>query len=145
MLDKEEEEEENVASKNLIKIKEIMNETVESNNEERLVPTTTTTTEKPKRDPEAIARYEADYPDLVKDPVLARIIATATSNYELQMRRSLDDAMKCATSGDEHGATTFMESAVSWDYFIQEQTQLIKDVYNKSRQILDGKRPTSTE
>ena len=146
VLDKEEEEEEeNLASKKLIK--EVMNEAVEARASQ---PDTeaglqSTTTEMPRRDPEAIAKYEADYPDLVKDPVLARLIAAATDDLEMGMRDQLKYALSSAKKGRREEAEAYIKTASEIAAHIEGKSKLIKEIYDQSRQILDGKPPTSTE
>jgi hypothetical protein len=124
-----------------------MNETVEgragqSDIEAGLHPTTT---EKPKLDPEAIAGYEADYPDLIKDPVLARLIAVATNVEEQKMRDALDSAVRLAQGGFGADAEKNIEYAITIDSIIRKRAELVTATYNKIQQILDGKPPTSTE
>ena len=102
-------------------------------------------TEKPKRDPEAIAKYEADYPGLVKDPVLAMLIATATKMYEEDMRMRLSLAEKSVLGGNKTDALTYMGKARMDAAVIMDKTEFITKLYHESQQIIDGKLPTSTE
>lgn len=106
---------------------------------------TLTAQEKPRRDPEAIAKYEEDYPDVVKDPVLAQLIAIATKKDEETMRSEIDRAIKSAQLGRMDDAEKVMASAVRYAEDIKTRTETVTKLYKMSKQLLDGEIPASTE